>query len=331
VLVRRYVIGDSPYNNIHAGGGMFGVFFKRAFFLLSLFPWLLYSADSWPEQRYLIGFAQDTLGNDWRLAQVMEVKRELDKHPNVDFIYTDGKGDTALQAKHIEDLVDQGVDLLITSPRDMNVLSEVIATVYRKGIPVMLLSRGIAGDSFTIFIHPDNRAIARSAGESLVDALGDRGSLLMLEGLPEATTTIQRTEGFLEVVARYPDILVTSRVANYLRGDAIMAVESVLAEGVEIDAIYAQSDSMAAGARMALKYHGIDPTTIPIVGIDYIKEARQAIRKGEQTISFTYRTGGTEGAIAALKILRGEQLPKEIIIDSIRVSRENVDSVEPIF
>jgi ABC-type sugar transport system substrate-binding protein len=329
--VRRYVIGDSPYNNIHAGGGMFGVFFKRAFFLLSLFPWLLYSADSWPEQRYLIGFAQDTLGNDWRLAQVMEVKRELDKHPNVDFIHTDGKGDTALQAKHIEDLVARGIDLLITSPREMFALSEVITETFNKGIPVVLLDRGIEGDAYTTFIHPENRPIARAAAEYLVEALGGRGSILMLVGVPGATPTIHRTQGFMEVVERYPEITVTQRVANYLRADAILSVESVLAQGVKIDAIYAQSDSMAAGARMALKHHGIDPGDIPIVGIDYIREAQQAIRKGEQAISFTYPTGGVEGARTALRVLQGDLPPKEIIIESIRVSRENVDSVEPIF
>ena len=134
---------------------MFGVFFNRTFILLSLIPWLFYPLGSWSEQRYLIGFAQDTLGNDWRLAQVMEVKRELDKHPNVDFIYTDGQGDTALQAKHIEDLVARGIDLLITSPREMFALSEVITQTYQKGIPVVLLDRGIEGDAYTTFIHPE--------------------------------------------------------------------------------------------------------------------------------------------------------------------------------
>ncbi len=283
------------------------------------------------DKDFFVGFAQDTLGNDWRLTQVMEVKQELDKHPNIRFIYTDGKGDTALQAKHIEDLAAMGVDLLITSPRDKTALSGIISKVHQSGIPVVLLSRGVEGNGYTTYIHPDDTKIGTSAAEYLAKRLHGRGHILMLEGVPRATTTIQRGNSFLTVMEQYPDIQITRRVGNYLRGDAILAVESLLAQGFCFDAIFAQSDSMATGARMALRHHGIESGTIPIVGIDYISEARQAIRQGEQAISFTYPTGGTEGAQAAVKILNGEQVHKEMILKSIRVSRENVDSVEPIF
>ena len=88
---------------------------------------------------------------------------------------------------------------------------------------------------------------------------------------------------------------------------------------------------MATGARMALISQGVDPRTLPIVGIDYIGEAREAIRRGEQSVSFTYPTGGAEGARIALAILRGEEVQKEIVLDSVRVTRENVEMVEPIF
>ncbi|MES9829917.1 MAG: substrate-binding domain-containing protein [Candidatus Thiodiazotropha sp.] len=283
------------------------------------------------EDGFFIGFAQDTLGNDWRLAQVMEVKKELDKHPNVRFIYTDGQGDTALQVMHIEEMVNLGIDLLITSPREKAALSEVIAKVYQWGIPVILLDRGIDGDTYTTFIHPDNKPIAKAAAEYLVKALDGEGEILMLEGVSGATPTIHRTQGFLSIVNRHRKLKVTSRVANYLRADAILAVEQLLMQGRRFDAIYAQSDSMAVGARMALRHHGIDPKSISIVGIDYIREAQQAIRHGEQAISFTYPTGGTEGAHAAMMILNGKHVPKEIILDSIKVSKENVDIISPIF
>ncbi|MEW8052496.1 MAG: substrate-binding domain-containing protein [Candidatus Thiodiazotropha sp.] len=283
------------------------------------------------EESYFIGFAQDTLGNDWRLAQVMEVKKEFDKHANVKFVYTDGKGDTAMQAMHIEELLNRGIDLLITSPREKAVLSDVITKVYQQGIPVVLLDRGIDGDAYTTFIHPDNIPIAKAAAEYLVETLDGRGEILMLEGVPGATPTLHRSQSFLEVINRHRNLKVFRRTANYLRADAILAVERLLVQGKKFDAIYAQSDSMAEGARMALKYHGIDPRSIPIVGIDYIHEAQQAIRLGEQAISFTYPTGGIEGARAALMILDGKRVPKEIILESIKVSKENVNLVSPIF
>ncbi len=121
------------------------------------------------------------------------------------------------------------------------------------------------------------------------------------------------------------------KVANSLRADAIKMTEEALREGLEFDAIYAQSDSMASGALLALKKAGRDPGKIIIVGIDYIKEARDAIRKGEQDASFTYPTGGKEGAEWTMKILQGTDVPKEYIIESTTITKDNVDAIEPIF
>jgi ribose transport system substrate-binding protein len=136
----------------------------------------------------------------------------------------------------------------------------------------------------------------------------------------------------LEELAQYPGIKISAiKRADSLRHLAIEAVEEVLAEGIEFDAIYAQSDSMASGARIALKKAGRDPARIPITGIDYISEAREAIRAGEQAASFTYPTFGREGAEYAIRILRGERVPREIVVDSVMVTRDNVEAIEPIF
>jgi len=283
-------------------------------------------------KNYLVGFAQDTLANDWRLSQVMAVKAELEKHKNIQFVYTDGKGSTSLQASHIEDLVNnKKIDVLITSPREEDILSKVISNVFKKGIPVILLDRGIQGNHYSTFIRPDNRPIATAAANYLVKQMNARGHILMLEGIPGATPTIQRTKGFLKVMAQYPNIKITRRTANYLRSDAIVETETLLENNITFDAIYAQSDSMASGARMALAMKNIDPKNIIIVGIDYIKEAKKAILSGQQSVSFTYPTGGKEGAIAAVKILAGETVDKEQIIESIKVTKENANLVEPIF
>jgi ribose transport system substrate-binding protein len=282
-------------------------------------------------ERKLVGFAQDTLGNDWRVAQVREVKQVLAEYPEIDFIYTDAQGETSLQAHHIEKLAEQGVDLIITSPRDQDALTPVIEQVYRQGVPVILLSRSISNDSYTSFVTLNNRAIAQSAARYLVEQLEGRGKILMLEGVAGASTTQDRTEGFMQVVKDYPDIQVTKRTANFLRADAILAVSELIAEGVEFDAIYSQSDSMATGARMALTQAGIDPGSLLIAGIDFISEAQEAIRNGEQSISFTYQTGGAEGARLAVQILQGKEVPKQVTLDSIAVTRDNVDQVEPIF
>jgi len=284
------------------------------------------------ERHYLVGFAQDTLANDWRVAQVEEMAAALAAHPEVEFVYTDAGGETAQQIMDIEDLVARGVDVLVTSPRDAHALAPVVAMARARGIPVVLLTRRISGDTQSLFIGPDDRAIARRAADYLAERLGERGRVLILQGVPTATTAQQRTEGFLQAIAAHPGIQVVAlKTANYLRADAIRAVEETLAEGLEFDAIYAQSDSMASGARLALRRAGIDPANLVIVGIDYITEAREAIRHGEQEASFTYPTCGREGARYVLDLLHGRDVPREVTVESQLVTRTNVERVEPIF
>jgi ribose transport system substrate-binding protein len=83
---------------------------------------------------------------------------------------------------------------------------------------------------------------------------------------------------------------------------------------------------------MALKKAGHDPKKIPITGIDYIGEAREAIRAGELDATFTFPTAGREGATAALRLLRGEKPGrKQVVIESVAVTRDNVERIEPIF
>lgn len=284
------------------------------------------------QQKFLVGFAQDTMSNDWRAQQVKDVETELAHHANIRFIATDARGQTAKQILDIEDLVKQDIDLLITSPRDARALAPVISNTYKKGIPVILLSRKVEGNDYTMFIGPDNLAIGKQAALVLGKRLAGKGRIVILKGITTATTTIERTQGFKDGLSVYPGLsVVAEKTANYLRADAIRATEEVLESNIAFDAIYAQSDSMATGARMVLAKAGIKPGRILIVGIDYIKEAREAIRRGEQAATFTYPTGGKEGAHYALQILKGHAVPKRVQIPSVKVDKSNVEKIKPIF
>jgi len=290
-------------------------------------------ASSPAKTKYVIAFAQDTMANDWRAAQVRDIRNALAAHPDIEFRFSDAGGDSARQVQDIENFAAQKVDVLITSPRDAELMREPIARVHRAGIPVILLSRRVNGEEFTHFVTADNRAIARQAAQHLAKRLNGKGNILVLQHIPTSTPGQLRTEGFLDEIAKHPGIKVSAiKRADSQRALAIQKIDETLAEKIPFDAIYAQSDSMAMGAILALKKAGLDSKKIPITGIDYISEAREAIRNGELDASFTYPTFGKAGAEAAVKLLRGGKLDKkEVILDSTAVTRHNVEKIEPIF
>lgn len=281
---------------------------------------------------YLVGYAQDTMANDWRAAQVKELQEEFKKYPDIKFIYTDAKGQTAKQIQDIEDLAYKKVDVLMTSPRDAVLSTPAISKVYKSGIPVVLITRGIKSGDYTTLVAPEDYVIAQDAARYMAQQLKKQGKILVLTGVPTATTAIARTDGFMNEIKNYPGIEVSAiKNGNYLRADAIKAIGSVLAEGIKFDAIYAQSDSMASGARIALKKAGINTADILIVGIDYINEAREAIRKGEQTASFLYPTSAKQAVDAVRSILQGKPVAKRIKVASDLITKNNVDKIKPIF
>lgn len=299
---------------------------------LSLLLFLPLQAAEEERSHFLVGYAQDTLSNDWRSAQVHELQQAFAAYPEIRFVYTNAQGRTPQQIRDMEDLVAQGVDLLIASPQDGLAMTPAISMIHRQGIPVVLLTRQIPTEDYTSFISPDDEAIAVRAAELLAERLGGKGRIVVLQGVPTATTAILRTRGFVHALQRYPEMeIVALRTGNYLRADALLEMEKLLLQGLAFDAIYAQSDSMASGARMALRAAGIEPQTVPIVAIDYIPEAREAIRNGEQLASFTYPTCAEETAEQVVRILKGQPFERRLMVESVMVTRDNVEQVEPIF
>lgn len=299
---------------------------KKYIFLL-LFPLFLLAKES----VFTVAMPQDNMANPWRKAQVLEIQKEFSKHKNINFIFSDAKGDSSQQLFDAISFANQKVDLLIISPADVALAKPILEDIYNKGIPVVLLTRKIESDRYTAFISPDDEKIAYEAARTIATK-NSKAKILMLKGLTTASTAKKRESGFLKALEKYPNLtLVATKTANYSTTDAILAVDEIIAQNTNFDTIYAHSDSMAEGARIALRKNGLDLQKILIVGIDYIKEAKNAILKGEQFATFTYPTCAKEGVQIALKILNKEAFKKDTFIPSIKVTKENVEKIPTIF
>ncbi len=279
----------------------------------------------------VIAFAQDTMANDFRKAQVYEVRDEVARHPSLSFVYSDAQGQTSLLIRQIEQFIEQKVDLLILGTNDEQAVVPVVAKAHQAGLPVIILDRGINGDQYTSFINSDNVRIGQIGAEYIAARLKGKGRVLLFEGLQKADVTQLRSKGFLAEIAKHKGIKVIKRTGNYLRRDAVIEMEKLVADKIHVDAIFSESDSMLSGVRMVLSKNSIDPRSIVMVGCDYTSEARQAIREGTQSGSVLFPLGGKKSVEIALKILAGESVPKHIYNPVKLVTGENVEQVSPIF
>ena len=280
-------------------------------------------------KEYVIGFAQDTLANDWRAAQVKEVQNEVSKYPNLKLIVKDAKGKVSNQIRDIQRFINQNVDFIITSPKDAKVTSLVLKKAIDKGIKVILISRTIDTDDYTAFVSANNYTIGVDAAKFLAKYMNYKGTILMLTGVKGASSTIQREEGFTSIIKRYPNMKIVKRRANYLRNDAIKIMEDIYKKDIKFDAIYSHSDSMLIGARSVMQR--LNKPIIPSISIDYIKETKIAIKKGQQLASFLYPTAGKEGVRLIVDIINKKKIKKNTTLDTIMITKQNVDKIEPIF
>ena len=279
----------------------------------------------------VIAFVQDNLANDFRKAQVFEAQAQAKKYPNIHFVYTDAQAKTSLFIYQIEQFIKQKVDLLIIGTHHADSLVRVLDKAHKKGIPMIILDRGINTNNYHSFIHSDNFSIGKTAGEFLAKQLQGKGKILLFEGLQNTDVSQLRTQGFLSIMKQYPQIKIEVRIGNFLRKDSIKEMEKVIMDKLPFDAVFAHSDSMISGIRSAMQRYHQDPKDTLMIGCDYIKEAQDAISHDKQTASIKQLLGGKKAIDVAVKILNNENVPKDILLPIELVTKENIFQVKPIF
>ena len=189
------------------------------------------------KDKYVIGMSQCNLGEPWRVAMNDQIAMAAEKHPEFEVIFADAAQDNSKQIADIENFVQMGVDLIITSPNEATPLTNAVSAAYDAGIPVILLDRKIDGDKYTQFIGADNVDMGRIAGEYVADTLlPDGGKVCEIKGLEGTSGGIDRDNGFREGIKKNDKIeIVAVNNADWLREKAITVAEEMLQTNDEID------------------------------------------------------------------------------------------------
>ena len=234
----------------------------------------------------------------------------------------------------VEEFVEQGVDLIIISPKEAAPLTRPVAEAYQKGVPVIVLDRKVQGEEYSTFIGADNVRIGREAGAWIRQMVGEQARIVELKGLMTSTPGQDRNQGFLEGLAmdQNPGLeLVFSGEMQWLEPNARREMESALATNDRIDVVYAHNDPGAHGAWLAARAAGREDEML-FVGIDALPhEGQQYVREGILDATFLYPTGGEEAIETALTLLQGGDVPKAITLGTKLFTQDNVEAGgEPI-
>ncbi len=300
---------------------------KKGGYLLFLLLVLLFASCSTQQakKKFRVGFSQCQGDDEWRKTMLAEMKRELTFHDDIDFIFRDAAASPQKQQEQIEELVKMKIDLLIVSPYGVQSLTPVIEKVFDAHIPVVLVDRSIGSKKYTAFVGASNFEVGQIAGRYAVSILNGKGNVIEVMGLPDATPFVQRHEGFINIISKYPGI-------NYLKKMDDQGPEyannltNTLQNLKNIDLIFTQSDYIALFVTRIMKQTGTEKK-IKVIGVDGLPSDSLGMGMvANKTLSATvvYPTGGQEAVITAMKILEHKPYNKENILATTIIDSSNV-------
>lgn len=245
----------------------------------------------------------------------------------IDYVSYDGNNDAATQLDQVETMIANGVDAIILNPQDADACVACVEAADKAGIPVFGVNTMVNTDLLTAYVGSQDVGAGEEIMQYMIDYMkSDDFNIVIIEGPMGQSAQLQRWEGINNVLADHENIKVLEyNTANWSRSEAMTLMETWLTTyGDEINAVVAENDEMALGARQAIEAEGYD---IPCIGIDGITDAVAAVKEGRMIASdFQDAEGQISGAIdAAVAHLNGEEVEKEIWIPFQMITPDNAD------
>ncbi|QEN05195.1 ribose ABC transporter substrate-binding protein RbsB [Thiospirochaeta perfilievii] len=229
-------------------------------------------------------------------------------------IVLDSQNDPAKELGNMEDLITQGVDVILINPTDSDAVGNAIKMANRQSIPVITLDRGASEGKVATHIASDNVAGGYMAGEFIIELLGGTGKVVELEGIAGTSAARDRGKGFNDAISTSSIEVVARQVADFDRTKGLNVMENIIQAQSEIDAVFAHNDEMALGALKAIEGSGRD---IIVVGFDANPDAVRSVSEGGMAATVAQKPYdiGYMGIEAAKKILNSEMLDAYIPVD----------------
>ena len=254
-----------------------------------------------------------------------ELKREVALYQaDAEVIIRSVKDDTPKQIADIEWFIEQKVDVLVVSPNESEACTPVIEKAYQQGIPVILVDRKIATESYTAYVGANNYQIGKEAGHYAIGILKGKGNIAEVRGTRGSTSDAERHKGFVDALKNAPEVQIVAETwGNFLQADAKTQMQQLFQEHPHIDLVFAMNDPMAAGTHeAAMQFNGKIPF---IIGVDALQQVGiQNIENNVQDASFIYPTGGEKVIELAMKILHKQPFERENILNTTVVDKSNV-------
>ncbi len=164
-------------------------------------------------EQIVVGLVQIDLSNPFHLGEV-EGAKEAARRYGFELRVTSGEGDVNKQMQAVENLINEGVDAIAVNFIDINAFGPTLQKAQEAGIPVVCLHS--VAEGCAAMLGFDERHTGSIVGEYAVELLTEkygepRGKVANLQGLLGQGLNKDRTGGFTDVMAEYPNVEVVAK------------------------------------------------------------------------------------------------------------------------
>jgi ribose transport system substrate-binding protein len=259
------------------------------------------------EKQKSIGFAHYYRKDSWNSALWDDIIAEGSAR-EYNVLINDGEANSQKQLEQIENMVNQGAELIAICPIDSQGIVSTINGLRSQGISVLCYAIPPAGGDIFSYVGWDFKAqgtyIGQAAVKYIKEKLGNEATIAMLD-VPDSEDLAVRATAFREEIQK-SGISVTYVEAQNYRSQpdlAVTAMENALQKNPNIDVVYTAQEAGAIGARTALQ-SAKSPAKIFSAG------------------------GGTEGQIKDIMADPNDNFMAQVIVDTKLYAKAIWDAID---
>ncbi len=282
-----------------------------------------------PEEDGLkVGYVVNFMSHEWyqNICRAAEVRAG---GLGVKLIVADANLDLAAQISKAENLMAQGVDVLVLTPVDARALGPVVAEAQRRGIHVLTESSPVVGALSNVGI--DDRAAGEKAGR-WVGAYAARQGIdprVLIIGLPNFDSCRARVTGFKEgLAASGIEYRIVQEVDGQgLKERALKVAQDALTANPDINVIFGINDDSTTGGMAAYRAAGLDESNLLAIGFGFEGiVGRTALLEGASyraALAMFPEFVGISIVDAAVAVAGGETLPTHYETPTVMITPDN--------
>lgn len=281
-----------------------------------------------------------TLSAPYFVAQQQAAKEAAEKL-GCTVVTTDGQNDMMKQIGDVEDMLSQGINVLILNARDPKGLVPATKACTAAKVPVIEMDSSIdpSADYVTI-VQSSNSGNGQLVGDYLVKVMGNQPlKIALLSGEQGNLVGEDRREGVfrgiiesqLRQFGKADLTIVGQGWGKWTHEDGQKAMEDLLTAHKDVNVLVAENDSMALGAMRAITDAGRTKDIKVFAAADGEKDALAAIKDGAEYLA-TGRNDPVEVATKAVEIAvkaaKGQipaSFPKLTLTEPVAIIKTNVD------